>query len=158
VEIAAGIGEAEWLPRLVAAIREDEDVGVARIVELVDDVRLGPAEAAGEGEELRGLERLALHDQQRADEPRLLEVADGGGVERAEIDAFDREAQRIGKLASDHLRKSGEMRRGITSGISGQMMIAASTSSIGISMMTVSLSAKRSRTFAIAQATRRQSP
>jgi hypothetical protein len=38
-------------------------------------------------------------------------------------------------------KNSGEIRRGRTSGICGQVMIAASTSSIGTSMIIVSLSA-----------------
>jgi hypothetical protein len=44
-------------------------------------------------------------------------------------------------FSARHRRNSGEISRGRISGISGQTMIAASTSSIGTSMIIVSLSA-----------------
>ena len=51
---------------------------------------------------------------------------------------------------SPYLSNSGETSRGRINGISGQMMIAQSTSSIGISMITVSLSAYFKGTLATA--------
>ena len=73
-----------------------------------------------------------------------LEVRDEGGGGRGERGV--------------HLRNSGEIRRGRNSAISGQTMIAASTSSIGTSMIIVSLSAYRNRTLATAQEIIRQRP
>ena len=51
---------------------------------------------------------------------------------------------------SPYLSNSGETSRGRINGISGQMMIAQSTSSIGMSMITVSLSAYFKGTLATA--------
>ncbi len=53
---------------------------------------------------------------------------------------------------------SGAMRRGRNRAMSGQTIIAASTTIIGTSMMSVSLSAKRNGTPAMAQAIMRQRP
>ena len=53
---------------------------------------------------------------------------------------------------------SGEIQRGKSKGISGQMMMAQSTSSIGINMIMVSLSAYLSGTLATAQEIIKHSP
>jgi len=74
----------------------------------------------------------------------------GIGALKREIDALDRAAKHIRQLALRqhrqralaHQRKnSGEISRGRSSGISGQAMIAASTNSIGTSMIIVSFNA-----------------
>ena len=62
MEIAAGIGKADG-PAVLGLVGQDQNVREARIVELVDDVRLGPAEAARERKVLRGLKPLALDRQ-----------------------------------------------------------------------------------------------
>jgi len=47
VKVRAGIREPERLP-VVDAVRQDQDVRVVRMMELVDDVRLGRSEAPRE--------------------------------------------------------------------------------------------------------------
>ena len=61
-------------------------------------------------------------------------------------------------VRSGYFKNSGRSHRGSSSGISGHTIIMASTSSIGISMIIVSLRAKRNRTFAIAQEISRHNP
>jgi hypothetical protein len=95
VEVAARVGKSDR-PTVFLSIREDEDVGIAGIVELIDDVRLGPAEAARKGQELAGRETLPL-DRQHASLPqRASELAEIGiGKFAREIDALDRAAKHI---------------------------------------------------------------
>src|SRR3954462_9575819 len=71
--------------------------------------------------------------------------------------SFETDRLQIGQEAA-YFNICGTISRGRNSDTSGQMISAASTSSIGISMITVSLSAKRSRTPAIEQAIIRQRP
>jgi hypothetical protein len=68
------------------------------------------------------------------------------------------QVQRHREEAELHFRSSGATSLGRMSGISGQMMIAASISSMGTSMIRVSLSANLSGTFAIAHEIIRHSP
>src|SRR5258708_18682296 len=114
----------------------------------------------------------------RADEPRRLLEAEGrhlvaprrdaaDAVARAAVDDLrqlplllhrrrvERQQGRIGTL---HFRSSGAISFGRIRGISGQMMIAASMSSIGISMISVSFSANFSGTLATAHEIRRHRP
>src|SRR5262249_54866218 len=139
------------LPGFLASVRKDEDVGVAGIMKLIDDVRLGSTEAARKREELAGREALPLDRQHACFPQRPGELAELGiGKLAREIDALDRAAKHIRQpalrqhrqRALAHQRKySGEISRGRMSGISGQAMIAASTNSIGTSMIIVSFSA-----------------
>jgi hypothetical protein len=82
------------------AVRQDEDVALLRVVEGVDDVRLGRAEAPREGQELTGLEPLALDGQDLPFEERLLDVAESGVGERLrQIDALESDTEDIGQPA-----------------------------------------------------------
>ena len=71
---------------------------LGRVVELVDDVRLGAAEAAREGEEALGRQRLlARDDRHEMVVERGLDGAEGGGVHLAgQVDAPDLAAQGVG--------------------------------------------------------------
>src|SRR2546428_3513175 len=55
MEVRAGVRQADRRAVLLH-VGQDQDVGVLGMVELVDDVRLGPAELARELEELRRLQ------------------------------------------------------------------------------------------------------
>jgi hypothetical protein len=63
-----------------------------------------------------------------------------------------------GAAVSHHFRYSGEISLGKNNGISGHTMHAASTRSMGTSMIIVSLSANRSGTLATAQEIMRHRP
>ncbi len=66
--------------------------------------------------------------------------------------------QRHGEVTELHFKSSGATSFGRMSGISGQMMMAASINSIGTSMISVSLSANLSGTFATAHEIIRHRP
>src|SRR2546426_7265443 len=65
MEVGAGVRKADRRAVLLH-VGQDQDVGVLGMVELVDDVRLGPAELARELEELR---RLQLQISEHQDLP-----------------------------------------------------------------------------------------
>jgi hypothetical protein len=116
-------------------------------MELVDHVRLGRAEASRERDELRRHEALRAEHQHLAAEERFFDRGERRVVERVrEVDALRLEAEAgrersRGEHRSAYFRNSGAKTFGTISGISGQTIIAASTSSIGTSMIIVSFSA-----------------
>src|SRR5256885_10801011 len=65
MEVGAGVRKADRRAVLLH-VGQDQDVGVLGMMELVDDVRLGPAEPARELEELR---RLQLQISEHQDLP-----------------------------------------------------------------------------------------
>ena len=112
------------------------------MVELVDHVRLGRPEATREGEELRRSQRLRSQGEHVVLVERALELGERGvGQRRGQVDAFGLDAETGEGREADHLRNSGETILGRMSAMSGQMISIASTSSIGTSMIIVSLSA-----------------
>src|SRR2546426_9017928 len=62
MEVGAGVRKADRCAVLLH-VGQDQDVGVLGMVELVDHVRLGPAELARELEELRRLQLQISEDQ-----------------------------------------------------------------------------------------------
>src|SRR5258708_1703770 len=156
VEVRSGVGESH---RLAVAhhVGKDEDVRVVGVMEGVDPGRLGPAPGARKGRELARIEPLLRKDdeavlmQRRFDAFEILQRP-------GDIHTFDARAQHRRKRPHVHLSSSGAMSFGRMSGISGQMMIATSTSSIGTSIMSVSFNANRIGTLATAQQIMRQSP
>src|SRR3954469_15310516 len=62
MEVGAGVGQPDRLLVLLA-VGEDEDVGVRGMVELVDDVRLRPAEPLRKAQEFGGGEALGAQYQ-----------------------------------------------------------------------------------------------
>ena len=58
VPVSAAVGQPHGLAVLLH-VRQDQDVGVLRVMELVEHMRLGPAETVGEFEEAFRFQRLA---------------------------------------------------------------------------------------------------
>jgi hypothetical protein len=100
VEVRAGVGEPARLA-VDHHVRQDQDVPIVGMVELVDDVRLRRAEAPRPLDELGGGEPLPARD-----EDLRLEEGVADGVELAwrqarEIDAVDLDAEALGEGMRD---------------------------------------------------------
>ena len=77
MEIRPRVGKPDRLS-VAPAVRQDQDVRIVGMVELVDHVRLGRTEPPGEGDVLRGRQRLLAQDQNLRPEERLLELDEFG--------------------------------------------------------------------------------
>ena len=98
--------------------------GIVGMMELVDDVRLGRADPAREGEELGGADVLAAQGEHVVLVERPLELGEVGVRQRlGEIDAVGLDAEAGELLEADHFRNSGEMSRGRNRMISGKKMV-----------------------------------
>ena len=96
VKVRAGIGEPERLP-VLDAVGQDQDVRVGRMMELVDDVRLGRPEAARERQELRRRQRLRAEDEHLRAEERALDVGEcrvGQRIREVDAEGLGAEARR----------------------------------------------------------------
>ena len=94
VEVRAGIGKPRRLS-ILGPVGQDQDVRVVRVMELVDHVRLGRAEAARERDILCRRQRLVAQHQHLAAEERLLDVGEpcvGKRLRKIDVGSFEPEA------------------------------------------------------------------
>src|SRR3954466_7916159 len=70
VEVGAGVGQADRLTVLLH-VRQDEDVGMLGMVELIDDVRLWFAELAGKAQKFTRGKALVAENQNLRGEERI---------------------------------------------------------------------------------------
>ena len=98
MEVRAGVREADRLAVLLH-VREDQDVRVLGMVELVDHVGLGLAELAREREESRGRELLTPENQDLGSEKRVPDLAEV----RIDLVGFRAERCRASLIASAQL-------------------------------------------------------
>jgi hypothetical protein len=120
---------------------------------------LRTAPTAREGDQRSRFEPLARKDNEAVVVERRLDARECRGIDGAtEIDSVNAGTEDFGDRLNPYFNSSGAISRGRISGISGKTMIAASISSIGTSMIIVSLSAKRIGTLATEQAIIRHSP
>src|SRR5215472_130808 len=102
VEIRSGIRQPDRLAILLP-IGQNQDVRVRRMMELVDHVRLGRAEATREGHVSRRREGLATHHEELSAEERLLELREGGvGKRLPKVDACSLQSECGGEWAELH--------------------------------------------------------
>src|SRR5688500_730428 len=95
MEIGARVRQAGRLA-VPLHVRQDEDVGMLGMVELVDDVRLGPAELPGEAQEPGRAEALAPENQHLGGE----ECIPYRAAVRSDLVAFHAEA--VAELPQAH--------------------------------------------------------
>src|SRR2546425_8787802 len=93
MEIRAGVGKADRLAVLLP-VGQDQDVRMLRMMELVDDVRLGTAELAREFQILGGTQPLAAEDEDLAGEERVPDLDEG----RVDAVRFEPEAAQLSQL------------------------------------------------------------
>ena len=116
------------------------------MVELVDHMRLRRAETGCERRKLARGQILAADRQHLAGVEGLLDLRERGVGQRLRKSTSTStpkpgESARVANIVASYLRNSGLISCGRNNGISGQMINAASTSSIGTSMIIVSFSA-----------------
>jgi hypothetical protein len=100
VEVRPGVHEPDRFA-LAMHVREDQDVRVRRMVVRVDHVRLRRAPAAGEGDELRGLQGLPRKHHVTTIVKLALYAGEGGVFERlGEVQPFDAGAEDLGKRSN----------------------------------------------------------